>query len=219
MPHSITQAPEPHPAPPSEQTGTGLKPWSSRDLGCVPGHGPQFPDSQDPEAGGGAGSQLPEEPAARPDFRTLAPVVLGDAGTLRMVGGILTPCLVSTQTQPRPRYDPHRATDAGSNHRHLLVSTRPPVQSSAPTPPCLTIPSLASTPNSGSPQPTRSWPCLGSQPGLASDSARRPASPRFSLGPHHGSRLSLATAPASPWLSPWRLASLGALPAPPPPLR
>ncbi|XP_027951731.1 basic proline-rich protein-like [Eumetopias jubatus] len=45
----------PAPPPSPEPTGTGLKPWPSRDLGGVPGRELQFPGPRDPEAGGFAG--------------------------------------------------------------------------------------------------------------------------------------------------------------------
>lgn len=97
-------APEPRPAPPSEQTGTGLKPWSSGDLVRVPGHEPQFPGPRDSEAGGGAGSGASWGARGQAGLPGTRP---GGSGRHRAVvaargaGGKLNPGLVSTQPQTR----------------------------------------------------------------------------------------------------------------------
>lgn len=134
----------------------------------------------------------------------------GDPGT---VGSDPSSSLVSTRPQPRPQHNPWRVTNSGPDLRPCPASTHSPVLHAR----LASVPRLASNPNSASPQPSPSRTRLGPHLEFASDSV--PSLPSLQPWPHHGSRLGLASAPASPqpyhgaWphLGPLRLAALAAV--------
>jgi len=166
----------------SEQTGTGLKPWPSCDLGHVPGCGPQFPGPCDPETGGlGGGARSGASWRARVAGRTSgsSPRPLWGAW---WEGG-QTDALPGPDSAPapaRPRLDPHPSLDPWPRipHPPCPAPPRSPAQPEAPA-----RPSLASTPGLYS---TLGPPGLGSPPRLRLASAPGPASPRLSHRPSPG---------------------------------
>ena len=177
------------PAPCSEQTGIGLKPWPSCDLGRVPGCGPQFPGPRDPEAGGlagGAGSETSwrARVAGRTSGRQPRRLwgAWGEGCTTDPLPG-----LDSAPDPARPLLDTHPSLDPWPSTQH---------------PPCPAPPRSQARPQTPRPAQPLLSPRPLFDPGPCRASAPRLYPPHFGSPPRPTARPHLAPRPARPHLGP-----------------